>query len=67
MTGSLQQLKEVQQKFVKSQETLTTITPDNAGKDILLPLTSSVSFLCSAHMLFQYLLKITIDNLTIHI
>ena len=43
MTGSLQQLKEVQQKFVKSQETLGTITPENDGKDILLPLTSSVS------------------------
>ncbi|VDP11382.1 unnamed protein product [Soboliphyme baturini] len=39
---SVQQLKEVQQKFSISYESLNTINPKNKGKELLIPLTSSM-------------------------
>ena len=42
--SSLGQLKGIQTKFTESQESLGKITKDNEGKEILVPLTSSVSF-----------------------
>ncbi|XP_078662508.1 prefoldin subunit 5-like isoform X1 [Branchiostoma floridae x Branchiostoma belcheri] len=40
--GSLQSLKAAQQKFVESQQNLETLVPNNEGKEILVPLTSSM-------------------------
>ena len=45
MQNSLNQLKMVQSKFVESQECLGKVTKANVGKDMLVPLTSSVSLL----------------------
>lgn len=42
-TSSLNQLKLAQQKFLESQECLNKVSPENNCKDILVPLTSSVS------------------------
>ena len=47
MQTSLNQLKMVQSKFVESQECLSKVTQSNVGKDMLVPLTSSVSLLQS--------------------
>lgn len=43
-TTSLNQLKLAQSKYVESQESLTKICPQSKDKEILVPLTSSVSF-----------------------
>ncbi|CAH1775955.1 unnamed protein product, partial [Owenia fusiformis] len=40
--NSLSQLKMAQAKFIDSQECLDTVKPENEGKDILVPLTSSM-------------------------
>ena len=45
--SSLNQLKLAQTKFVESQESLIKVSPDSKDKDILVPLTSSVSFIFS--------------------
>ena len=45
MQNTLNQLKMVQSKFVESQECLSKVTKANVGKDMLVPLTSSVSLL----------------------
>ena len=45
MQNSLQQLKMVQSKFVESGESLESIKPENKDKEILVPLTSSVSLI----------------------
>ncbi|XP_059812170.1 prefoldin subunit 5 [Hypanus sabinus] len=42
LTSSIQQLKLVQSKYVESQESLNKLSPDNTGKDVLVPLTSSM-------------------------
>ena len=42
MQNSLQQLKMVQQKFIESQESLNKVSQEKEGKEILVPLTSSV-------------------------
>ncbi|KAK2163603.1 hypothetical protein NP493_1440g00000 [Ridgeia piscesae] len=42
MQNSLNQLKMVQSKFVESQECLGKVTKANVGKDMLVPLTSSM-------------------------
>ena len=42
-TNSLSQLKLAQGKFVESQESLDQVNNENVGKEILVPLTSSVS------------------------
>ena len=44
-TNSLNQLKHAQGKFVESQESMNKISPESQNKDILVPLTGSVSFL----------------------
>ena len=44
MQSSMQQLKIVQQKFVESQESLIKVSREKEGKEILVPLTSSVSY-----------------------
>ena len=44
MQNSLSSLKFAQGKFAESKESLTKIRPQNQGKQILVPLTSSVSF-----------------------
>ncbi|XP_013398795.1 prefoldin subunit 5 [Lingula anatina] len=41
-TSSLSQLKMAQQKFVESQDCLGRISPETDGKDVLVPLTSSM-------------------------
>ena len=41
---SMTQLKIVQQKYQESQESLNKLTPQSAKQDILVPLTTSVSF-----------------------
>ena len=41
--SSLNQLKLAQTKFVESQESLMKFSPESKDKDILVPLTSSVS------------------------
>lgn len=43
-TTSLNQLKLAQSKYVESQESLTKVCPQSKDKEILVPLTSSVSF-----------------------
>jgi len=43
-TNSLNQLKMAQNKYVESQESLGKICPQSKDKEILVPLTSSVSF-----------------------
>ncbi|XP_064397808.1 prefoldin subunit 5-like [Halichondria panicea] len=40
--SSMQQLKTVQRKLKDSQDSLETITPENEGKTILVPLTNSM-------------------------
>ena len=45
MQNSLNQLKMVQSKFVESQECLVKVTKSKIGKEILVPLTSSVSLI----------------------
>ncbi|KAK2155409.1 hypothetical protein LSH36_241g04056 [Paralvinella palmiformis] len=40
--NSMSQLKVVQTKFVESRDSLDKIIPDNKGKEILVPLTSSM-------------------------
>ncbi|NP_001279198.1 prefoldin subunit 5 isoform X1 [Callorhinchus milii] len=42
LTSSIQQLKMVQTKYVESKESLIKLNKDNAGKDVLVPLTSSM-------------------------
>ncbi|XP_067884606.1 prefoldin subunit 5 [Heterodontus francisci] len=42
LTSSIQQLKLVQTKYVESKESLNKLSKDNAGKDVLVPLTSSM-------------------------
>ena len=42
--NSLSQLKVVQTKFIESRDNLDKMVPGNKGKEILVPLTSSVSF-----------------------
>ena len=44
MQESLQQLKVVQQKFLESQDALQKVGCEQPGKEVLVPLTSSVSF-----------------------
>ena len=51
MQNSLNQLKMVQSKFVESQECLVKVTKSKIGKEILVPLTSSVSLIW--HLVFQ--------------
>jgi hypothetical protein len=43
-TNSLNQLKLAQSKYVESQESLNKVCPESKDKEILVPLTSSVSF-----------------------
>ena len=43
-TNSLNQLKLAQSKYVESQESLNKVSPESKDKEILVPLTSSVSF-----------------------
>ena len=43
LTTSLSQLKMVQGKLAESQESLSTINSDSKSKEILVPLTGSVS------------------------
>ena len=50
---SLNQLKLAQTKFVESQESLTKYSPESKDKDILVPLTSSVSLTSSYHPFHQ--------------
>ncbi|XP_069761162.1 prefoldin subunit 5 isoform X2 [Narcine bancroftii] len=42
LTTSIQQLKLVQTKYMESQESLNKLSADHAGKDVLVPLTSSM-------------------------
>ncbi|XP_078393903.1 prefoldin subunit 5 [Cetorhinus maximus] len=42
LTSSIQQLKLVQTKYVESKESLNKLSKKNAGKDVLVPLTSSM-------------------------
>ncbi|XP_060678356.1 prefoldin subunit 5 [Hemiscyllium ocellatum] len=42
LTTSIQQLKLVQSKYVESKECVNKLSKDNAGKDVLVPLTSSM-------------------------
>jgi hypothetical protein len=44
-TTSLNQLKMAQTKYLESQESLNKVCPESKDKEILVPLTSSVSFL----------------------
>lgn len=44
LQASLSQLKSVQQKFVESLESVTKVTQQNEGADVLVPLSSSVSW-----------------------
>ena len=42
LTNSMQSLKGAQTQFVSSKDSLKSIRPDNVGKEILVPLTSSL-------------------------
>ncbi|NXN98498.1 PFD5 protein, partial [Rhinopomastus cyanomelas] len=44
LSSSLAQLKVVQTKYVEARDCLGVLTKSNEGKDLLVPLTSSVSF-----------------------
>ena len=44
LTSSLSQLKMVQGKLQESQESLSSINTESKSKEILVPLTGSVSF-----------------------
>ena len=53
-TNSLSQLKLAQGKFVESQESLDQVNNENVGKEILVPLTSSVSLVMMEAQKFIY-------------
>ncbi|XP_067928322.1 prefoldin subunit 5-like [Watersipora subatra] len=39
---SMQQMKDIQSRFLSSRNTLTSVNSENAGKEIMVPLTSSL-------------------------
>ena len=54
LTSSLSQLKMVQGKLQESQESLSSINTESKSKEILVPLTGSVSFTVRVHIDWQF-------------
>jgi len=53
----MQQMKDIQSRFVSAKDTLKSVNTENAGKEIMVPLTSSVSFvilLCDKTFFFGF-------------
>ncbi|XP_013924356.1 PREDICTED: prefoldin subunit 5-like, partial [Thamnophis sirtalis] len=53
LSSSIAQLKVVQTKYVEAKDCLNVLNKNNEGKELLVPLSSSVSFLRNNNILEQ--------------